>query len=222
VSDDLLDRVLHAWTLASAFDHADPPAREADIAEAEERLGRELPEQLRRLYRAVGGGELAAAQTFLYPVVPGDGPDAISVATGGDLMRSWDWPIPEELVVFANNGTGDQFGVWLPAGESGARPVIVEVGEIFEEGCMAVVGDDLATFLAGRTAVYVRDVAEGPAREAAFDALGVPAALRAEEWEDADFYARLRWASPRLPHPEPDAYERLLTPAQVDAIARGA
>ena len=101
--------------------------------------------------------------------------------------------------MFGDNGQGDSFGPWLPR-DGGARPIVVQIGELFEDACLAVVGDDLESFLRGWGEYYTQ--------------------LNSRDLDDDDFYEILGRANPGLPDPRPDPYERGLTAAQVDDFAR--
>ena len=217
-----LDDVLAAWRLSGELGQAEPPASDGDLRRAEQVLGRRLPPAIVRLYAAVGGGSFAGGNLTLHPAVPEvDNGEGLSLATAADLLRTWGWPVPEPLVVFGDNGAGDAFGVWVPRDGAGS-PVVVQLGEVFEERCLAVVGDDLPSFLCGWTAYYLLLADEGSDVSDALDALGVPPSLRSleEDGSDDEFFRLLRWASPNLPDPQPDPYERGLTAEQVDAITR--
>jgi hypothetical protein len=78
--------------------------------------------------------------------VSSDDDDDLTLANASDRLRSWEWPVPDEMVIFGSNGQDSSFGVWVPR-DGGARPIVVEIGEIFEDACLAVVGDDLEFFM---------------------------------------------------------------------------
>jgi hypothetical protein len=218
-----LRSVLRAWELTPALHELEPGVPPAVLDEAEALLGRALPDDLRALYEAVGGGGALHGNLTLYPPVAADGDeDDLTLAGAAAAHRAWDWPVPEELVVFGDNGQGDLFGVWLPGGDDDARPLVVEVGGVFEPETLAVVGTDLAAFLTGWSAYYLLLVTPEHDTAAGLDALGVPDELRTPgaELDDDDMAALLAWASPDLPDPAPDPYERGLTAEQVAAHAR--
>jgi hypothetical protein len=110
----------------------------------------------------------------------------------------------------------------VPAEGDGVRSLVVQLGEVFEERCLAVVGDDLASFLVGWTAYYLLVVGDETDTRAAVAALGVPDELRSldEGGSDDELFAVLRWANPGLPDPRPDPYERGLTAAEFNELAR--
>jgi hypothetical protein len=179
---------------------------------------RELPEELREISAQLSDQELVGGNLRIYPL-DSDDPEALTVANAADKLRSWDWPVPEQLVVFGDDGQGDSFGVWLPA-DGGARPVVVQIGQVFEEACMAVVGDDLASFLRGWGAYYAALTEDEEVIEEVPEfRLPDELALK-DDGSDEEFHAIMRWANPNLPDPRPDPYERGLTAAEVDAIAR--
>ena len=181
-------------------------------------LDRPIPDELREMCEEAGGEEMLAGNLNVYPL-ESDDPDQLTVANAADRLRSWDWPVPDELIVFGDNGQGDHFGIWAPR-EGGARPLVVQIGQVFEDACMAVVGDDLGSFLVGWGSYYALLLGDEEAlREIAPD---LPEELSSldDDGSDEELHAILTWASPGLPDRRPDPYERGLTAAQVDAIAR--
>jgi hypothetical protein len=195
-----------------------PGATGDELAATERALGRTLPDDVRAFYRWSNGCYMVGGNLNAEPLLPSaDEPDGLAVATSSARLREQEWPIPDELVVFGGNGAGDLFGVWLPAGGE-ARPIVVMVGVIFgDERAFAVVGDDLASFMAGWLAFYLLiddelDVAP------ALAALGVPDELRHHDEPDMD--ALLHWASPLLPPGDPDPYGAGRTAAEVAELAR--
>lgn len=98
-------------------------------------------------------------------------------------------------------------------------PLVVEVGEIFEEGSLSVTGTSLSGFLRGRSAYYVL-LLECP--KAASEALDLPKRFRskrAEDLDDADYEALMRWANPGLPRQPVSSYEARLTADDVRRLA---
>ena len=173
-----------------------------DWESVEQALGRRLPPELRGFLEHAADQELLRGNLRIYAIAPAAGDDeALTLSTASDLLRSWDWPVPDEMVIFGDNGQGDSFGLWLPR-DGGARPIVVQIGEVFEDACLAVVGDDLDSFVRGWTDYYTQ--------------------LNERDLGDDDFYEILGRANPRLPDPRPDPYERGLTAAQVDVFARSA
>src|SRR5437016_1085395 len=85
----------------------------------------------------------------------------------------------------------------------------------------ASVGDDFASFLAGRGAwCWLCDTREDDRDPApVLNALGVPDELRAlsldELYDDQGLARFLRWASPNLPDPHPDPYIRGLSAEEI-------
>jgi len=223
VGSPKLAKVLEAWDLSAALQKHEPPASPDDIEQAQRLIGRRLPSSAVELYRAVGGGSFVGGNLMLAPLLPPPGDDeGWALTTLSDLLRSWDWPVPNEMVIFGDNGGEESFGLWLPANGDGARPLVVEIGEVFEDACLTVVGDDLPSFLLGWTAFYLLSAQDRFETREAVGALGLPHDLRSLEGggTDEELSTLLRWASPGLPDPRPDAYRRGLTAAQVDKVAQ--
>jgi hypothetical protein len=218
---DSLEKVLTAWSASADLHSPNPGAPPHDLERAQADIGRPLPDDAIELYRELDGGELLHGNLNLLPLLP-EGV-TLAVTTSSDLLRSWDWPIPDELLIFGGDGTGDQFGIWLPTARD-ARPLIVQVGEIFEERSFAIVGDDLPGFLLARTAFYLLSFAEDEDTSAGLAALDLPDRLRElpADGDDDTYFELLAWANPELPDPRPDPYERGLTAAEVGAYARAA
>ena len=219
MAGERLEAVLAAWELTPHLHRPRPPASLADMEEVQHRLGRRLPQALFDLYATAGGGQFVRGNLMLHPPLP-EAKDDLALATASDLMREWEWPIPDELVMIGDNGGDEQFGIWIPADGGDARPIVVEVGEVFEERCLAIVGDDFESFVMGWTAYYLLLTDEHGA-QTALQRLGVPEHMRAlpGDGSDEEFEAFLRWASPRLPG-RPDPYAHGLTPDEVAAVAR--
>jgi hypothetical protein len=102
-----------------------------------------------------------------------------------------------------------------------ARPIVVQIAEVFEDTCLAVVGDDLESFLRTWAAYYVALIGAADDVKAEFPEFELPEELASleENGSDDEFYAILGWANPGLPDPRPDPYERGLTAAQVREFA---
>jgi hypothetical protein len=191
-----------------------------EVAHAEHALGRSLPDTARALYSATSGGAFLSGNLNLHPLLPDPTDDeALALTTASGLLRSWEWPVPEDLVVFGDNGAGEQFGLWLPEKET--RQLVVEVGQVFHESGLAVVGDDLGRFLLGWTAYYLLLLGDETDTSAAVDALGLPSELRTldEGGTDEEFFAVLHWANPGLTRP-PDPYEQGITVEHVREAAQ--
>jgi hypothetical protein len=219
-----LEKVLRAWDLSASLHRPNPAASAEEIALAERQLDRRLPASFKQLYAAAGGGSFLHGNLVLEPPLPRAGADEdMALTTASALLREAEWPIPHGLVTFGGNGADDHFGVWLP-GDREARPLIVQIGEIFEDASFAVIGDDLASFLAGWSAYYLLLLGDEADAGPALDELGVPAQLRVQSSDlgDDDMDALLAWASPHLPDVHPDAYERGLTADDVAKVARAA
>src|SRR5438445_2097787 len=123
--------ILESWALSSIPDEWKPGARDTEIAEAERMIGREFPPPLRGVYQVSDGLSILEGNLNFHPLRPSE--KRLGLTNASDKLREWKWPIPEELVVFGDNGGDELFGVWLPEGpvRRTSCPVI-EVGEIFD------------------------------------------------------------------------------------------
>jgi hypothetical protein len=198
--------VVAAWRGTAALHRIGDPLDEAGLARAEARLGRALPADLRRLYEACDGFDGFGGSLFIAP--------ALRAADYADDLRDSDWVIGPELIVFGGNGAGDFYALWYPDGAPPDDPTpVIEIGEIFEDAGLALIGTSLPRFLRSMTAF--RLAYEGEEEAAA--ALGVPPALRSRHERFAPFIA---WADPTLPFPEPDPYVQRLTTEDIARLVR--
>ena len=231
-----MQRVLDAWELSGEQMGLAPGVSGDEISEAERTLGWTLPDTMRMLYERGNGYFSSFGVTNLWSL-RSDDPEGLSLVTGSDLYRAWEWPIPEELVLFGDSGAEEAYGLWMPDTSTG-EPVIVELGECFDPACLAIVGDDLASFLLGRSADWFLLVLSDFYDTAPMlDVLGVPAELRVFEKrvvgtapdiygqpidivhiDDEVTHRLFRWANPGLPDPLPDSYEHSMTPAEINAF----
>jgi hypothetical protein len=181
---------------------------------------RTIPEDLHVICAEVAGQELLGGNLRIYPL-ESDDPETLTVANASDRLRSSDWPVPDEMVVFGDNGQGDSFGLWVPR-DGGARPLVVQIGAVFEDACLAVVAEDLECFLRAWGTYYGLLLGEPPWVEELIAEFEIPEELRSldENGSEDEFYAVLGWACPGLPDPRPDPYERGMTAEQVNEFAR--
>lgn len=216
-----VQQVLSAFARAGDSVRTGPGASAADAAAAEASLGRPLPSEVAQLYRATDGFDLAGGNLQLYPLLGTD--EELGVDEAGKTYRSWDWPIPQELILIGSDGGDGAFGVWAPP-DARRSIVVLVVVSLDETPALAVVGTSLAGFLAAWAAYYVPLTLGETSEVAAFlDELGVPAALREgeSEFDDEHLYALLAWASPDLPDQEPDPYARPVALAVLTRLATG-
>lgn len=211
-----LGGVWRAWAACDRLHQLGVPAADDAIAEAESRLGRRLPESMKAMYRFSDG---FSAFEGLLPVEPLGVPEPAGSFGGlvrySDFLRDAHWPIPDELVVFASDGSDGLFGCWLPQSWPGGDDApVIEVAEEFDAPGLAVVATTLAGFLEATT-VYCVQLLEAGAEP--LDVLDAPASLRSDDPDEDLHFGCLRWASPDLPDPEPDPYER---PVPVEELRR--
>ncbi|MYE88630.1 SMI1/KNR4 family protein [Candidatus Poribacteria bacterium] len=212
-----LQILLDAWITSGAFHDVNPPAPEAEIKTAEEKIGTPLPQLLCEVYQLFNGGwwwdlEFFTAlepKRYFY-----------SLTDGNEQFIEDGWHIPKEIRLFAGMGGEEFFGIWLA--ETG-NPIynhpIIEVGELHDEGCMGVAGTNLLSFLHRWSAYHLvydeRDKLEEGGEElrriqSALDMLQVPQSLRGEHFDDEMSPFR-KWADPQLPNPYGDSYSQQYT-----------
>lgn len=197
-----MEIILKAWSLASELNSREEPATTQDIASVEAAVSYSLPHDFRRLYSYSNGASLFNGNFNYHPL---SAVDRLSLRSASIQLREWEWPIPKEVLVFGDNGSDDQFGLWMPTTKNKnlAQPII-QIGEIFEPGCMAFAGSSLLNFLLTYTSLYLM-LEEG--FESALDLLGVPKKLRTNDPDDDDFVKIRNWADPNLTGYSPDPYE---------------
>jgi hypothetical protein len=212
-SDSDLERVLAAWRLSPANSlQTAEPADEATIAAAERSLGRSLPDGLKALYRFSNGIDPLGGNLDFVPLTGSQDSGLVGLSM---RLRSGNWPIPDELMMFGTNGAGDQLGLWYPQDAAPDAPTpVVMVGQVFEPASLALVGTDLPQFLRAWSGYYMV-LLSSPIE--ALDALGLPESLR-EIDDEAGLGPYFRWADPALADPNPDPYERGLDAAGIAAL----
>lgn len=205
-------RILDAWAATEGMHQPNSAAASDSVTAAQHVIGRLLPQAFHELYLAHDGGRWLNGDLSLMPLDDGS---ELSVTRASATHRRWDWPVPDEVVVFGNDGCGDPFGLWLPSVE--ARPLVVRIGAIFEPGCMGIVGQDLSAFLRARTAYYL--LPPDDTTTAGLDALDVPKKLRTNDLDETAFTQIVEWASPTVPSSLISPYEARLTAADLHRIA---
>jgi hypothetical protein len=207
------NRVLAAWDATAWLHEPGPPASSGDLESVEQAVGRRLPPAFRELYKRHDGGSWLGGDLALLPLLGGGD---LSVVRASTAHREWDWPVPDEVVIFGSDGGGDPFGLWLPA--EAARPVVVKIGAIFEPGCMGIVGEDFNAFLRAWTAYYLLLPDREPTT-AGLNALELPERLRSDDPDEETFAQIVEWASPTIVGAFSDPYEAALTAEGVRRIA---
>jgi len=177
-----------------------PPATRQQLADVENRIGRPLPTSLRRIYDVSDGVSPLDGNLMFEPTGV---PNRAGLAEFSDRLREGNWPIPDELLMFASDGSDSNFGLWCPKGETMPDdPPVVEVGEVFEPACLALVGTRFSMFLKSRSGYYL--VMDAP--DEVLDVIEVPEVLREKEPNAlSPFFA---WADPDLPDYDPDPYRK--------------
>ena len=219
-----IQTLLDAWKASGAYTSIEAPATEADIQAAEEKIGTTLPKPLREVYPLLNGGWTWELDFF--PLAPTPDED-LAVINANEKYIEWEWRIPQEIRLFADDHAEQAYGIWLPAcGNPSFSYPIIEVGELFDDGCMGVVGTNLLSFLRGRAAFHLvydeRDKLEEGGEElrriqTALDMLKVPQSLRGEHFDDEMAPFR-KWADPQLPDPYGTSYSQEYTIADLKKL----
>ena len=136
----------------------------------------------------------------------------------GDFLRKAGWPIPEDVLVFGGDGSEDLFALWLPRHRV-EKPIVIEVGNIFQPGSFSIVGTSLPHFLRSRTAYYLLVEECGAV---ALDAIAVPNRFRQcfpDRLDDKLFEEIFRWSDPELPDLPLSSYDACMTVDDVKKFA---
>ena len=148
-----IQTLVDAWKASGAFNSIEAPATETEIQAAEETIGTTLPQPLCEVYPLFNGGWIWDLQFFPLDASPDE---ELAVTNANELYIEWGWHIPKEIRLFAHNGGEEAYGIWLPKiGNPIYNPPIIEVGELFDEGCMGVVGTNFISFLRGWSAFHL-------------------------------------------------------------------
>ncbi len=200
-----LEPLIRCWSLSGRHHEWCPGASDSEIADAENSLNLCLPRALRAIYELSNGVGLVGGNVAINALTESDPDDLSLVGTPGTL-REWDWVVPDELLIFGGDGSESTFGLWLPERTTAIAdcPVI----ELTTGDAMAIAGTSFCRFLKGRTAYYLL---MEEADQEALDALGLPAELQSDEFDDDHFAQIIRWADPDIPDPLPDPYQRGVT-----------
>ena len=223
-----IQTLFDAWKVSGAFAVIEAPATETEIQAAEAKIGVQLPRPLREVYSLFNGRW--AWQLDFYPLNCPHEHSPVVLSNANEEYIEYGWRhIPKEIRLFAGDGGGGMFGIWLP--ETG-NPIfshpIIEVGEMpDEEGCMGVAGTNLLSFLRGWSAyrlmleesiesgrVELGEDKDAPNRlkrlQTALEMLQVPQSLRGDNY-DAMLGPFKRWADPSLPDPSGNSYTQRYT-----------
>ena len=204
-----LDALAKAWRADPSRNQLRPGATEAAVAIAEAVLERRFPRALRHLYLQTDGCDLLEGNLNIAPLATEPGtPGLVDLS---DELRGNGWAVPDELLVFGDDGQGNRLGIWLPSRTPDDLPhPIVMLAQIFDQAeCMAVFGSELVRFLHSWTIYYTLvDDSADPSRQRVLDLLGVPVEWRDRKPDDALFAEILRANDPDLPTYDPDPHVR--------------
>lgn len=210
-----LSDILHSWKLAHKETSFGPPVAEEDLQRAEATIGRRLTPGMRGLYALADGAYLFGGSLQLYSLLPRE--RGFDLSTTSTRLREWKWQVPDEALVFGDNGGDESIGAWMVTTRNPSFPEpIIVIGEVFgRPECLAIVGTSLERFLLSHTAYYLQ-LYGAPA--SALDAIEVPAKLRRDDLDDDHFAEIYAWADPGLPDMNPDPYSRGLALHEVSSL----
>ena len=224
-----LQTLVESWKTSGAYNSVEDPATEAGIKKAEATIGAQLPTSLREVYQLFNGGWIWELDFYQLDL----NEHGFGLVNANEKYIEWGWHIPKEIRLFAGDGGGGGFGIWLLAcGNPIYNHPIIEVGELAgEEGCMGIAGTNLISFLRGWSAfhlvmeeddelwkVELGEDKDAPNRlkriQTFLDTLEGPQSFRAEhhhEDPDENFAQLRKWADPQLPDPSGDSYNQQYT-----------
>ena len=211
-----LEALKRAWGRMRALHRVPSGASPKAVKEAEQRLGVPLPPALRALYLATDGPSLFHGNLVVYPA---GGRQEITLGRAAEVFRGRGWPVPDEVVVFGDDGAGSLFGVWPGAVADSRFPSPgVEIVESESEAALGLAASSLVRFLLFQTVLGALQAGGG---EELLDALGVPESLRGMDPGDLDLDRLRRWADPDLPREVSDPYLAGLTAEELRELLAG-
>ena len=186
-------QVWNALALTGQDYEYDPGVDRRGTADVEESLGRRLPADLAAIYEAANGLYLLHGNLQILPITAEEENWCLPRHT--DWLRSVEWTIPDEVVVFGGNGGDEVFGLWIPRGSDPEKaPVVLISDEDFtDDPGYGLIGSTFTRFFASWTAMYLI-ITE--ANEAALEALGVPNDIQEDDEEILDRI--IAWGDPTL------------------------
>ena len=149
-----IQTLFDAWKASGVNTSIEAPATETEIQAAEEKIGAQLPTLLREVYQLFNGDWMWDLDFHQLEI----NEHGFGLVNANEKYIEWSWHIPKEIRLFAAMGGSDVFGIWLPETDNPifSHPII-EVGTIFEEGCMGVAGTNLISFLRGWSAYHLME-----------------------------------------------------------------
>lgn len=171
-----------------------------ELDETEQLISPPLPEPVRKFYEMSNGAVLFYGSLTFFPLYEG----GLSVKSAGRLHRSAGWHIPDELVVFGDNGAGELYAYWAPDKKDA---VILQIGDIKEPHCLSIVATSFEKFLFLQSILLT--YADGEQQK--IGELPIPEDLKKKEYSGDDMADLLLWIDPERPHIPYDPYEARLT-----------
>jgi hypothetical protein len=187
-----LQELSRSWQLTREFHTLEQGVIPWEIEAFEKEVGWKLPNEWREFYEYTNGIVLFKWNLKIGPLLGGES----SFANHSKQLRQFDWPIPDELWIAGSDGEGYPFGLWHPAANAQAGPIVeLDCGDDYEPG---VVATSLNAFLLFRTVDYLLYYySKGEPVTAALEVLSVPRELWPREpIDEIDSDAIRRWADP--------------------------
>lgn len=138
-------QLLSAVTLVPELVRTSGGVPTSGLCAAEQQLGRALPAEVRAFYQGTDGLELDSGDLTLYTLAGTD--EELGVVEAAATYRSWDWEVPDELVILGGDGQDRVIGVWVPAGVTRAVVVVAEES-LVGPPALAVLGTSLSAVVA--------------------------------------------------------------------------
>lgn len=198
-----MESLFQCWQQTDSHHLIHPGASQEFIATFEEQAGWRLPRDWSQLYSFANGMRLLDENLCFFPLLE----DEFAVLHHSETQRTrYQKQIPNEFWIFADDGGGEQFGIWV--GEDGTvHTPVVQMGE-YDPTFFSIAASSLERFLLHRTAFYLKDIRSVEA----WDRIGLPEAFRSENHSDNEWKRIKDWADPAMADVEDDPYEVCLEP----------
>lgn len=213
----MIKSIIQFWELNELIIQSQPGASEKLIEQAESELNVVFPEELKNLYRYADGISLLPDGSLnFYSLFPDN--EKMGVTHASNKLREWGWVIPEEVIVFGDNGGDEQYGIWIPKGKVPSRTYpVIEIGENFSPKNMAIVGTSFDIFL--KTITFLRiGLIDNLTDKKLLDQFVLPSTSKDLFKQDEIFVNQVyKQMDPKLPDYDPDPYARPLDQHDVRA-----
>jgi hypothetical protein len=194
-----LQELSRSWQLTRELHTLEQGVIPSEIEAFEKEVGWKLPNEWREFYEHTNGIDLFKGELWIVPLL-GEGSFV-------NRSKQMGWPIPDELWIAGSDGEGYPFGLWQPAANAQAGPLVeINYENNFEPG---VIATSLNAFLLFRTVdnLLYHHSEEEPLTTA-LEVLSVPRELWPQEpFGERNSDAIRRWADPDYRDYPFDPYE---------------